>query len=81
MPSKGVFIFVNYEKSSDDCLCLGVWLLDGYKLGELNSPFPPTCFSRLLELCSFGRFILGFGDTKKVGFVNCVSDFLSPDVV
>lgn len=28
MPSKGAFIFINYEKSSGDRLCLAVRLLD-----------------------------------------------------
>lgn len=46
-----------------------------------ESPLPHTDFSRLLELCVLGKLILGYGDRKIVGFVNCISDFLSPGVV
>lgn len=47
----------------------------------MNSSFPHPDFSRLLELCILGKFILGYGDGKKVGFVNRVSDFLRSGVV
>jgi len=73
MPSGDTFIFVNYERSLPLPRCLTSWWL---RLGETNYPFLHSDFTWLLELCVLGKFIPGYGDAKKVGFVEMESKWV-----